>query len=921
MTDTSLLATTHSTGDSYPVTAPIHSPVLNGAISDSVPLEDEEPYTIKCICAFEDDDGNTVFCEKCETWQHIECYYHGQEVPDEHFCTDCAPSPLYLDGKRATERQRRLREQSDGGDRKAKRSGSKTQKKKLQQHKDQESVNGHRHRSDSSSRDQAPVMKKSKSSHKPSASVSSVSGPKLQPESRKRSGSVATMSPTKSSTLPQIPLYSHEFLHLYDNDQGYVNMKSNLVVNIHLLGDMGSWVKDPSALLRTGTGRSPQEIFNYADVLDSSRWPELSLDTLVDRDLEIEGVHPTWKVLKTQTAVQKDQIVGEVKGKIGQLRDYCHDPSNRWPELRHPQPFVFFHPQLPIYIDSREEGSILRYVRRSCRPNVTMKTFITNEVEYHFCYVANQDIPAGSEVTAMWYYDRQLSGFNNFGKQESGDSDQEEARAITMSNILAHFGGCACIPPQNCLLAAVDRRRHPSSKLLNGKRKKSKSKSVVSPNSVGRSNTSRAGSEAAIEDDNADNRSTSGSVRGQTRSRDLTPTHPPPEWALQDTELSQRDRRKIAAVEKKFEQLEHDQHGVTRKKKRSSGTSSHPNQVTSLPKNSSSTGKYLKLDTATSRLSDESSLSPYRGSRPSPRKSSDPINAATRSPLSRPSYVDGSQQTRSPKIGFSPLGRRLLKRCHEDSSKAQWPAKRQEMPPGITTTDANASPSPAMSAQPWSSSMRPSSSHSEDVDMKDVGDDTKPTKPLPYPDVVMSKPPLPSTAAHNTLIPGMSLNNHRARGFHVQMPHNNFAVPTSSTPGAGTSGSLQSPSDSLSQPVQTPGGSITAPSPVKKKMSLGDYLGRRGTMATPTTEKSQSQANANLAPPSKPMPFHHQSSTPPLSTDGESQVVTATEPIKTEVSPADKDAPMKDVSSKPPISPPYLSTLGMQDDNKLSPTT
>jgi uncharacterized protein len=583
MTDTSLLATTHSTGDSYPVTAPIHSPVPNGAISDSVPLEDEEPYTIKCICAFEDDDGNTVFCEKCETWQHIECYYHSQEVPDEHFCTDCSPSPLYLDGKRATERQRRLREQSDSGDRKAKRSGSKTHKKKLQ-HKDQELTNGHRHRSDSSSRDQLTIVKKPKSSHKPSASVSALSvAPKLQPEPRKRSGSVATMSPTKLTNLPQIPLYSHEFLHLYDNDQGYVNMKSNLVVNIHLLGDMGSWVKDPSALLRAGTGRSPQEIFTYADVLDSSRWPELSLDTVVDKDLEFEGVSPTWKVLKTQTAVHKDQIVGEVKGKIGQLRDYCHDPSNGWPKLRHPQPFVFFHPQLPIYIDSREEGSILRYVRRSCRPNVTMKTYITNEVEYHFCYVANQDIPAGSEVTAMWYYDRQLSGSNNLGKQESGDSDQEEARAISMSNILAHFGGCACVPPQNCLLAAVDRRRHPSSKLLNGKRKKSKSKSVVSPTSVGHSNTSRAGSEAAIEDDNVDdNRSTSGSVRGQTRSRDLTPTHPPPEWALQDTELSLRDRRKIAAVEKKFEQLEHE-HGGPRKKKRSSATSSNPNQPTPLP--------------------------------------------------------------------------------------------------------------------------------------------------------------------------------------------------------------------------------------------------------------------------------------------------------------------------------------------------
>lgn len=238
--------------------------------------------------------------------------------------------------------------------------------------------------------------------------------------------------------------------------------------------------------------------------------------------------------------------------------------------------------------------------------------------------------------------------------------------------------------------------------------------------------------------------------------------------------------------------------------------------------------------------------------------------------------------------------------------------------------DTDVSPSPTMQTQPLSTSVRPLSSHSgEDVEMKDVGGDMTPTKPLSGPNGTMSKPPLPSTAAHNTLIPGMLSNSHRpGGGLHVQLPTNHFAVPTTSAaPGAGTPGSvLQSPSDSLSQPVQTPGGSIAAPSPVKKKMSLGDYLGRRGTMTTPTTEKSQTQANASLAPPSKQTP-HLQSSTPPLSTDGESQAVMGTETIKNEGSPTDADVPMKDVSSKPPISPPYVPTLGMRDDNKVPPTT
>ncbi|KAI9888094.1 MAG: hypothetical protein M1823_000029 [Watsoniomyces obsoletus] len=73
----------------------------------------DEPYTIKCICSFDDDDGNTVFCETCDTWQHIDCYYPLTTVPDVHQCVECEPRSV--DGKRALERQRHRRRKREPG--------------------------------------------------------------------------------------------------------------------------------------------------------------------------------------------------------------------------------------------------------------------------------------------------------------------------------------------------------------------------------------------------------------------------------------------------------------------------------------------------------------------------------------------------------------------------------------------------------------------------------------------------------------------------------------------------------------------------------------------------------------------------------------------------------------------------------------
>lgn len=84
--------------------------------------DEVEDHVVKCICGFAYDDGNTVYCELCDTWQHTECYYLDKHdnVPTkeelemiEHFCADCQPRSLNVKG--AIERQRARQKELDLG--------------------------------------------------------------------------------------------------------------------------------------------------------------------------------------------------------------------------------------------------------------------------------------------------------------------------------------------------------------------------------------------------------------------------------------------------------------------------------------------------------------------------------------------------------------------------------------------------------------------------------------------------------------------------------------------------------------------------------------------------------------------------------------------------------------------------------------
>ncbi|KAI9871503.1 MAG: hypothetical protein M1830_002810, partial [Pleopsidium flavum] len=1001
MTDNSIPFTTHTAPFLDAVTGSIRSSydATNASPTLQQPLEEDEPYTIKCICDFPDDDGNTVFCEGCETWQHIECYYHGKRVPEVHNCTDCEPRSL--DFRRANERQRRRREQIDVGDRKPKRPPPKSHKKKLKvSDHGAAQANGwtpsDRHdagfvndRRSGSPKDQPPPAKRTKTSHRGSSSISSQAAtPALTVDRRKRaeSNSYNVQSPIKSSTNPSPPNgyhsepYSLEFMQLYEDDPGDMPMQANLFNTIVITSSLSSWSHDRDALAQATNGRTPQEVFHWLDrPIESLGCPGVQKQIRQDRSVVFSGRHPMWQYLTVDSFVPEGQVVGELKGQIGHMHDYCQDPANRWQALRHPVPFVFFHPQLPIYIDTRNEGTRCRYVRRSCSPNLKMKTILTDGLEYHFCFVATENLEAGTEITIGWVLDENIRKYldrAHFGTRGDGSVKQEglaEAEADYISfwvgKVLADFGGCACNSPQHCTLAQFDRRSSTSSidsaiHLPNGRSKKSKQ--GLSNNSLFgtvQATNSRAGSEGLKDqedDDHDDSRSTSGSIPSKPQSRDMTPATrfltdfgPGP-----GSELSDREKRKIAAAEKTFEQLAQDNKAHKRKKRTSGGSNPNTPSVTtsvrsakaiqiventanslsqkqlghtatsvSQPNTPNIFSKPKYVDSTTSRRRSCSPISHAHHKLRTPdeassgearRRGSVPKNMSLAPQSTRPNYVDSMMQTddddnndvwsisssrHTPKRkSYVSLTKRLLKRCHEDRIRLEDEKKHAggEVAESdqFSTMQLPLENSPTQSNNPMSSPIAIKQCDQEEMEMKDVHPDTRqnsvqnppdsniekprpPDEPAPtsgFPSQAsMIKPPPPPWPSSPTAITNHSPhppNGYRCVDLRVQLPptplfsSNTPLTPSVSGIPTATTGSIaQSPlslgSISYAQAFSSSVTNVIQASPIKKKLSLGDYMSRKSHKAeTPSTEKGH-----QLSSPTMP----HSMSKPSASLSGEAK--------------------------------------------------
>jgi hypothetical protein len=839
------------------ISAPPPPPAPPSAPQDNVAhkvetVEEEEPYTIKCICGYSDDDGNTIYCETCDTWQHLDCFYpdNREEAIREdfaHSCAECKPRPL----KRLEAIDRILRLRNGAAppvpaEKKTKRPPSKGHKKKPKPADVQ--VNGLNGVLENGKHtipgDNHPPAKKSKSSHRPSQSVGSLPTKRSPSYGNPRTNPI-NHPPSPATTPPDLPddfqihHYSAGFCSLY-NEHNVPTTENNAFASLAIPTALARWLREPDTM-KQEVGRTHTEVFQ-AEPTDADRnKPELEVKDAtrsVDSDTTLR-----WRYLRSLSDVNKDVPLIELNGEIGFQKDYCTDPDNLWADLSSPLPFVFFHPVLPLYIDTRKEGSLARYVRRSCKPNAQLDTYLSGGSEYHFWLVSDRYISANEQITLPWDFRLEkrvgprwlhLLGLSD---EDSGHDEPEmdDSEYIAISNwidrILSEYGGCACDLENNCAFARFHRlylhSKNQSRPSANKKKQRKSRNHTISPTSTGHATNSRAASEGQIDDDA---RSQSESSRSKPPSRDPTPLRQGSFDQLGIlTEPTDRDKRKVAMVEDSFRRMEQ-QHAPPRKKKRvSDGTTSSNSSKTKQRNGSGSHGQYVDSGTCRSK-----SGSPATAQSPNFPTSSrfagsgrDSVTHRSRqaSINPKPVYCDASVQTDpvegewfskpcptpQPRKRIISLSQRLLiskQRCRKDEEQR----RRQSQTSQASSHSAMDVDTPArakLSTEPNMDADSPTTSQTEDLLLAEsiVEPSGEPSSPLiktkTTPDLRVQMPPVPTF-------------------------DNSGLAPSATTP-ISASAIAQSP---LSTTLVTPfaaaavNGTSAQPSPAKKKLSLSDYTKR-----------------------------------------------------------------------------------------------
>ncbi|KAK6531624.1 hypothetical protein TWF694_002803 [Orbilia ellipsospora] len=873
-------------------------PASSRTLAPSIDLPNVDTESeIRCFCGYDQDDGFTIQCDKCQHWQHGSCVkINPKNVPDTFICYYCEIRDLHQsDVKRAKDLQsKRIEVEGRKTQAQPKRSAGTSNRKR------ETNGSGHaRSYSESTSlKPQSPkdhATGKNRGRQRPISTQNHTNLPDT-------SASPDEHSPTGKSPSVERDLASDSEVPPSVYTKEYSPISCNTVVSPEVDSKIKLWTHDAQDRTKSAIAATDSSAPCTPKRYSTSEFHELipSGHTVrwVSSPEELSSLGLPLIRLVSDTPSKVDQFVIEYVGEIGSKTGYIQDPLNQYQRIRHPKAFVLFHPQLPLYIDARRCGSEARFVRRSCRPNLTFETMIIDSRDLRFALYTNQPIERGTELTIGWEWDSALPFHSLLEGASLEDLAPEQLQKMSTwaEVITTTVGECACADREMCIIA----RLKGDSPV--GKSKKS-SKSGTKRRWREMQDSNPSGRDGSPEKHDPESkykrRSSSTSSHRKSESRDRTPTSLisgdiTQSSVITDQNSSAREARKMKETINLIEKLTNpdSSHNRGKRVKRSGQASSTqsalPSVIADPPEKQSKTA-----DDQSSALTVsngvQNPLLPDAVHPPQSSLKTVQVNGIS-PPKAKPktSYVDGGVQTDTDFVARLPTHSlptsrkmRILAQFRAQSQQREVALKKQlsivkeeESPPreiksepdkDIIMSDADtvseaSSPLKQTILDVKTPNLSPTGSPEMTVDISTTG---------PQPMSVDSEAPNYRAPFYNSI---ESESPKKILGLHVQLPLTPLFPNTPTTPALqGTSkppfptpsGSAASPSSPF-QP-QTPSGSVTTtglpaslptppPAPLaitttaptaRKKMSLSDYSARKKAESA-EKDKAVIPANSTL---------------------------------------------------------------------------
>jgi hypothetical protein len=411
---------------------------------------------IRCICGFDDDDGFTIQCEKCNAWQHAQCVdiASESEVPETYYCDRCGNRQV--DVQAAVERQlKRIHTNSGSKKRRSRTSKPRNNSTQKSGTTTRSASPGHE-----SAEDEGGSNEVFNDSYENNDGTPNVNGaPNGSAAGKKGKRKRMTVEPPLPPPPPPPPQM--------DNDA--TDSEPDIDSRFSLSRSLQSQFVNISSCRIC----SP-EVQTYLDKVPSMTLDEDSCSYLTLQEFcHIKPLKVTVKPVSEQSksrfygfsrfgvfvdsTIPKDRFIIEFFGEIVMQNDYKQNPINQYRFYGCPKPGVLFVPKLDVCVDARRVGAEASCIRRSCKPNVKFSTIVVQNSHIHFAAFALETIKTGSELTVGWDWDPLHPVHRLMAGDDIETLSKEERQFLVKSSGFIQQRGieCGCNSSPDCIIARM----------------------------------------------------------------------------------------------------------------------------------------------------------------------------------------------------------------------------------------------------------------------------------------------------------------------------------------------------------------------------------------------------------------------------------------------------------------------------------